>query len=232
MTLGDLKLLQIETGITFGQECYLDPSRAREFLTQINDILPNFFTRNDGFQRLPEQFVLANPNSARQCIVRPNSFNYSVRHSIESSISVEPPTFLSEVERIFDCFKNLFALEDVRRIGKIYDWQFPASFGKDLLSDILAIDESAEVNNLHLLFREEDKNINIHFQYADKGFIEFAGRRTDLEAGVILRCDINNIDMSSPLNIPEVFKGVFRFADQYVQIDLVNFLSKYFGDTS
>ena len=133
MAVMDLELLQIETGITFGQECYLDPSRAREFLAKANEIFPNFFTRNDGFQRVPEQFVLANPNSARQCIVRPNSFNYSTRHSIESPISIEPPIFLNEVEKIFDCFKNLFALKDVRRIGKIYDLQFPANFEKDLL---------------------------------------------------------------------------------------------------
>ena len=228
----NLELLQIETGMTFGQECYLDPSRAREFLTKVNEMFPNFFTRNDGFRNLPEQFVLANPNSARQCIVRPNSFNYSARHSIVSPISMEPPIFLNEVEKIFDCFKNLFALKDVRRIGKIYDWRFPINFEKDLLSNILKIDELAEVNNLQLLFREEGKNINIHFQYADKGFIEFAGRRTELEPGVIIRCDINNIEMRSPLNIAETLREIFEFADRYVQIDLINFLNKYFGDIS
>ena len=219
----NLELLQIETGITFGQECYLDPSRAREFLAKVNEIFPNFFTRYD-FKTLPNQFVLANPNSARQCIVRPNSFNYSARQSIEPSI------FLNEVEKIFNSFRYLFALKDVRRIGKIYDFQSPANFEKDLLSNILSIDEPAEVNNLQLLFREERKNINIHFQYADKGVIEFAGRKTDLKPGVIIRCDINNIEMRFPLNIPDILKEVFEFADQYVQADLVDFLNKYFGD--
>lgn len=224
MALTNLKTVQVATGITFGQECYLDPARTQEFLTQVNNIFPNFFTRND-FQQLPNGFVLENSNGTRRCIAQLNSFNYSVVESIEST------AFLHEVEKIFDCFRHLFALKDVRRIGKTYDLHLPANFEKNLLlSNILRIDEPAEVNNLQLLFREEGKNINIHFHPIDKRVIEFAGNETDLEPGVIIRCDINNIDTTLQLKILDDLKEIFGFADRYVRTDLVNFLNKYFGD--
>jgi hypothetical protein len=226
----ELKPVKVETGITFGQECYLDPSRSHEFHSKVNSIFPNFFTRNN-FQRLPEQFVLENPNRASQCIVKRMSFNYSVDQSLESNTSIESPKFLNEVEEIFNCFKDLFAVNDVRRVGIILDFQSPASFTKASLSNILRIDESVEVNNLHLLSREEGKNINIHFRPFDRGIIELEGRKIDIEPGVIIRCDINNIEMSHPLDVSESFKEVFGFANRYVQTDLVNFLNKYFGDT-
>ena len=222
MALIDLKPVQVETGITFGQECYLDPARAREFLAEVNAIFPNFLTRCD-FQPLPNQFILENSNGTRRCVARLNSFNYSVTDS------VEPTTFLNEAEKIFERFRYLFALNDVRRIGKIYDLQFPASFQKKSLSNVLRIEEPVQVNNLQLRFREEGKNINIHFKPVGKGVIEIAGRRINLEPGIIVRCDINNINMNLPLNIPETFKEIFEFADQYVQIGLINFLDKYLG---
>ena len=224
MALIDLKPVQVETGIIFGQECYLDPARAREFLAKVNEIFPNFFTRYD-FKPIPNRFVLENSDRTRRCLVRLNRFNYSVIGSIE------PTAFLSEVEQIFEQFRYLFALNDVRRIGKIYDFQFPARLPKDLLSNILKIKEPVQVNNVQLLFREDGKNINIHFKPLDKGVIEIDGRKTNLEPGIIVRCDINNVNMNVPLNIPETFKEIFEFADQYVQMDLVNFLNKYFGDT-
>lgn len=224
MSLGDLKPLQVETGIIFGQECYLDPSRAREFLTKVNEIFPNFLTRYN-FQQLPDRFILENANGARRCIVQLDRFNYSVH------VPIEPSDFLQQVEQIFDCFKNLFALNDVRRIGKIYDLQSPESLTKESLVGILKIQESVQVNNLQLLFQEDGKNINIHFLSVDKGIIEFAGRKIDLEPGVMIRCDINNSDMSSRLQIPEKLRDIFEFTDIYVQTNLVNFLGKYFGDT-
>ena len=220
----DLKLVQVDTGITFGQECYLDPARAQEFLTQVNQKFPNFFTRYD-FKPLPNRFVLENSNGTRRCVVRLNRFNYSVTGSIE------PTAFLNEVEKIFDRFRYLFALSDVRRIGKIYDLQFPASFQKKSLSNILKIEEPVQVNNMQLLFREEGKNINIHLRPVEEGIIELGSRTIDLTSGVIVRCDINNMRMGTPLNIPETLKEIFEFADRYVQVDLVNFLDKYFGDT-
>ena len=223
MTLMDLKPLRVETGITFGQECYLDPSRAQEFLAKVNEMSPNFFTRPN-FRPLPNRFILENSNNTRQCVVQLNSFNYSVTEPIE------PTTFLNEVEKIFDCFRYLFALNDVRRIGKIYDLQPPTSLTKNSLSNILKIEESVQINNVQLLFRRERKNINIHLSPVEKRIIEVASRTIDLTPGVIVRCDINNVHIGSPLNIPEDLKEIFEFADRYVQVDLVDFLNKYFGD--
>ncbi len=45
MKLKDLELVQVATGIAFGQECYLDRSRAQKFLDEVNEISPNFLTR-------------------------------------------------------------------------------------------------------------------------------------------------------------------------------------------
>lgn len=222
MALIDLKPVQVETGIIFGQECYLDPARARELLAKVNEIFPNFFTRYD-FKPIPNRFVLENSNRTRRCIVRLNRFNYSVVDPIK------PTVFLNEVEKIFDCFRYLFALDDVRRIGKICDFQFPTTLPKNWLSNILKIEEPVQVNNVQLLFTRENKNINIHFRPLDKGAIEFEGKKIDLEPGIIVRCDINNINVNSPLNIPETLKEIFEFADQYVQSDFVSFLNKYWG---
>ena len=212
-------------GVAFGQECYLDPARAREFLAQVNAIFPNFFTRYN-YQQLPNQFVLENSNGTKRCVVQLNSFNYYVHESIE------PTVFLHEAEKIFDCFRYLFALNDVRRIGKIYNWQLPANFHKNSLSNILRIEEPVQVDNLQLLFNIEGKNINVHFLPLGLGTIEIGNNRINLESGVMVRCDINNIDMSLPLNISDTLKEIFEFADRYVQVDLVNFLNKYFGDMS
>ena len=222
MVLTDLKPVQVETGIIFGQECYLDPARAREFLAKVNEIFPNFLTRYN-FQPLPNRFVLENSNGTRRCVVELNKFIYSVQGF------AEPDNFLHEVEKIFDCFRYLFALKDVRRIGKIYDLQFPANLPKNSLSNILRVEESVQVNNLQLLFTSEQKNINIHFLPVGKGVIEIGNSQINLESGVIVRCDINNINVNSPLSIPETFKEIFEFADQYVQSDFVDFLNKYLG---
>ena len=94
MTLTDLKPVQVETGIIFGQECYLDSARAQEFLDQVNAIFPNFFTRYN-YQQLPNLFVLENSNSTRRCVVQLNRFNYSVADPIE------PTAFLNEVGENF-----------------------------------------------------------------------------------------------------------------------------------
>ena len=226
MTLEDLKLVQVETGITFGQECYLDRSRAQEFLDKVNEISPNILTR-PSFQQLPKGFALTNSNGTRRCVIRPNHFRYLVPGpSIKSNI------FLSEVENVFGCFRDVFALDDVRRIGKIYDFQSPVSLTKDSLSGILSIEESVQVNNLQLLFQKENKNINIHFLPVEKGSVEIEGKKVDLDPGVIVRCDINNINTRSRLNIPATLKEIFEFTDRYVQIELVNFLNKYFGRKS
>ena len=226
MKLKDLKkLVQVETGIAFGQECYLDQSRAQKFLDEVNEISPNILTR-PSFQQLPKGFALTNSNGTRRCVIRPNHFSYLV-----PGPSTEPNIFLSEVEKVFGCFRNVFALNDVRRIGKIYDFQSPVSLTKDSLSGILSIEEPVQVNNMQLLFQEEDKNINIHFLPVEKNSIEIEGKKFNLEPGVIVRCDINNINTRSPLNIPETLTEIFEFTDQYVQTGLVNFLNKYFGDT-
>ena len=133
------------------------------------------------------------------------------------------------MQAIFKSFKDLFAINDVRRIGKIYDFQSPTRLTKDSLNSILRFEEVVEINNLHLLIREEGKNINIHFRPLDKGVLEFEGKTIDVEPSVIVRCDINNINMNLPLDIPKALTEIFEFADRYVQIDLVQFLNKYFG---
>jgi hypothetical protein len=220
-----LQTIRVETGINFGQECYLDPSRAQEFLTQVNTSYPNFFTRNN-FQHLPRQFTLGNFDGTKQCTVRPNSLNYTVIGSVEDK------QFQKDVGELFTCFRDLFVVNDVRRIGKIFDFQFPKSLTNDSLRGVLKITEEVQVSNLHLLFRRDGKNINLHFLPIEQGVIQIDGRPVNLEPAPIVRCDINNIDMNLPLSIPETLESVFGFADCYVRDDLPMFLDKYFGVTS
>lgn len=224
MSIEQLESIRVETGFTFGQECYLDPSRAQEFLSQVNASSPNFFTRSN-FQHLPKRFTLENFDGSKQCIVRPNSFNFTVHGAVENE------QFRKDVGDLFACFSALFALRDVRRIGKIYDLGLPTKLTKVSLSSILTIQEPVEVSNLHLLFRKGDKNINILFLPVAQGLVEITGGRINLKPEPIVRCDINNIDMNSSLNIPATLKAVFEFADSYVRTDLVEFLNKYFGVT-
>ncbi|MCZ6676607.1 MAG: hypothetical protein O7E52_05085 [Candidatus Poribacteria bacterium] len=225
MTFEDLKPLRVETGISFGQECYLNPSRAEAFRDKINEIFPNFFTRHN-FQQLPQRFILENPLKAKGCVVALNRLNYIVFGA------VNPDTFLDEVEKIFDCFSSLFALDDVRRIGKIFDFRLPQEAPKDFLTRLLVIEEAVQINNLQLLFRRDGRNINIHFiPIPERSLvIEVGEGEIELEPGVKVRCDINNINMDSPLEIPETFKEIFGFADQYIQTDLIDLLNKYLGD--
>ena len=225
MGVKKLQSIRVETGINFGQECYLDPSRAQEYLARINAKAPNFFTRSN-FQGLPKVFILENFDGTKQCTVRPNAFNYTVIGSVDHK------EFQNDVWALFSCFSELFVVNDVRRIGKIYDFQFPKSVTTDSLRGILKIAEEVQVSNLHLLFRKDGKNINLHFLPIEKGMIQIAGRRVNLEPEPIVRCDINNIDMNLPLSIPETLDSVFEFADCYVRDDLPMFLDKYFGVTS
>ena len=227
MSLQELKSIRVETGMSFGQECYLDPSRAQEFLKKINTIRPNFFTRSN-FQHLPQRFSLENFDGSIQCTVRLNSFNYTVHGTVEDK------DFKSDAEDIFDCFCDLFYLRDVRRIGKVSDLPFPKILKRGSLNDLVTIEEPVEVNSLHLLFRKDKKNINLSFLPVlplKKGVIpdDFGSVQVELET--IVRCDINNIDMSSPLNISETLRDVFEFSDGYVRRDLVKFIGKYFGGT-
>lgn len=224
MSIEQLEPIRVETGFVFGQECYLDPSRAQEFLSQVNASLPNFFTRSN-FQHLPQQFNLENFDGSKQCTVRPNTFNYIVHGAAENE------QFQKDVGDLFTCFSQLFALSDIRRIGKIYDFQFPKALTSNSLSNILTIEEPVEVSNLHLLFRKDGKNINIHFLPTVQGFVEITEGRMNLKPEPIVRCDINNIDMNSPLNISETLKSVFEFADCYVRTNFVDFLGTYFGGT-
>ena len=222
MGVEELQSIRVETGINFGQECYLDPSRAQEYLARINAKTPNFFTRSN-FQRLPKVFSLENFDGAKQCTVRPNAFNYTVIGSVDHK------EFQNDVWALFSCFSELFVVNDVRRIGKIFDFQFPKSLTNDSLRGVLKITEEVQVSNLHLLFRRDGKNINLHFLPIEQGVIQIAGRRVNLDSEPIVRCDINNIDMNLPLSIPETLDSVFEFADCYVRDDLPSFLEKYFG---
>ena len=120
MPVEKLQTIRVETGINFGQECYLNPSRAQEFLSRVNESSPNFFTRSN-FQRLPEGFTLGNFDGTKQCTVLPNSLNYTVIGSVEDK------QFRKDVGELFTCFRDLFVVNDVRRIGKIFDFQFPKS---------------------------------------------------------------------------------------------------------
>lgn len=220
-----LQTIRVETGIIFGQECYLDPSRAQDFLSRVNESSPNFFTRSN-FQRLPKGFTLDNFDGTKQCTVLPNSFNLTVYGSVEDK------QFRKDVGELFTCFRDLFVVNDVRRIGKIFDFQFPKSLTNDSLRGVLKITEEVQVSNLHLLFRRDGKNINLHFLPIEQGVIQIDGRPVNLEPAPIVRCDINNIDMDLPLSIPETLESVFGFADCYVRDDLPMFLDKYFGVTS
>ena len=130
------------------------------------------------------------------------------------------------------CFRELFVVNDVRRIGKIFDFQFPKFLTTDSLRGVLKFTEEVQVSNLHLLFRRDGKNINLHFLPIEQGVIQIAGKRVNLDSEPIVRCDINNIDMNLPLSIPETLDSVFEFADCYVRDDLPMFLDKYFGVTS
>ena len=225
MPVEKLQTIRVETGISFGQECYLNPSRAQEFLSRVNESSPNFFTRSN-FQRLPKGFTLENFDDTKQCAVRPNSFNYTVYGSVEHK------EFQKDVGELFTCFRELFVVNDVRRIGKIFDFQFPKSLTTDSLRGVLKITEEVQVSNLHLLLRRDGKNVNLHFLPIEQGVIKIAGRRVNLDSEPIVRCDINNIDMNLPLSIPETLDSVFEFADCYVRDDLPMFLDKYFGVTS
>ena len=225
MGVEKLQSIRVETGINFGQECYLDPSRAQEYLARINAKAPNFFTRSN-FQGLPKVFILENFDGTKQCTVRPNAFNYTVIGSVDHK------EFQNDVWALFSCFSELFVVNDVRRIGKIYDFQFPDSLTTDSLSEVLKIKEDVQVSNLHLLFRKDGKNINLHFLPINQGVIQIAGKQVNLDPDPIVRCDINNIDMSQSLSIPETLESVFEFADSYVRDDLPKILEKYFGVSS
>ena len=123
MALIDLRPVQVETGIIFGQECYLDPARAREFLTKVNKIFPNFFTRYD-FQPLPNRFVLENSNGTRRCIVELNKFIYSVQGS------AEPSNFLHEIEKILIVLDTFLPLRMFGELGKYTICSFLQTFKK------------------------------------------------------------------------------------------------------
>lgn len=222
MKIEKLETNRVETGITFGKECYLDPSRAQEFLSQVNASMPNFFTRSN-FQHLPKRFNLENFDGTKQCTVTPNRFNYTAHGHVDNE------QFQRDVGELFACFTQLFALSDVRRIGKIYDFPLPNILTNDSLSNILKIEEHVEVNILQIVFRKEGKHINLHFLPRTQGIVKIAGGRINLEPEAMVRCDINNIDMDSPLNIQNTLEEVFEFADFYVQNDLVKFIDKYFG---
>ena len=224
MSVEQLETIRVETGITFAQECYLDPARAQEFLSQVNASLPNFFTRSN-FQHLPKRFTLESFNGSKLCTVRPNTFNYTVHGPVGNE------DFQRDVRELFARFIELFALSDVRRIGKIYDFQFPKALTSDSLSSILTIKGPVEISNLHLLFRKEGKNINIHFLPTAQGLVEITEGRINLKPEPIVRCDINNIDTNSPLSFPDTLPAVYDFADSYVRDDLVKFLDENFGAT-
>lgn len=225
MRLDQLETIRVETGFTFGQECYLDPARAEEFLSQVNSNSPNRFTRRD-FQHLPKQFTLESSKGTHLCAVRPNSFNYTVLGAVDDD------QFKEVSAELFRAFSNLFAVSDVRRIGKIFDFPFPKSLSNDSLIGILTIEEPVQVSNLHLVFREQGKNINIHFLPEGKRVVEITNRGIKLEPEPIIRCDINNIDVNSRLDVNRTLSEVYGFADSYVQGKFVRFLKRYFGAES
>lgn len=225
MSLQELKSIRVETGMSFGQECYLDPSRAQEFLKKINTIRPNFFTRSN-FQHLPQRFSLENFDGHKICTVRLNSFNYTVHGPVENN------DFQNDAAEFFNCFCDLFHVRDVRRIGKICDLPFPKSLKRGSLNELVKIQEPVKVNGLNLLFRKEGKNINLHFLPLlplKQRITPDDWRSVEAESETIVRCDINNIDMSSPLDISVSLREIFEFADCYVRDDFVKFLDKYFG---
>ena len=230
MTFEDLRFLRMSTGITLGQECYLNQSRIEEFTRQINDCIPNFFTRYD-FQDIPNRVLLASPNAGSECVITLNNITYT------SFVQLDSKLFLNHAQTILAKFMTIFALEDIRRIGKIYDFvyslklqRFPEESPKQFLSRLVKIEEPVQVNNLHLLFQREEKNINIQFQPVSGGLIRARGedRAFEVPPGIVIRCDVNNIQTNQPLaDIPETFSKIFGFSDEYVQSEMIDFINKY-----
>jgi len=231
MTFDDLVFLRVSTGITLGQEYYLNISRAEEFINQINNIIPNLFTRFN-FQGIPNQFLLENPSKRNECVITSNNITYT------SFIELKSDDFLNNIQAILEIFMAIFAMKDIRRIGKIYDFFYslkaqspPNNSPKHFLSRLIKIKEPVQVNNLQILFQREEKNINIHFLPISSGLInaQSAIEKIELQNGIVIRCDINNIQMNQSLtDIPLTFREIFGFVDEYVQSEMINFLNEYF----
>ena len=78
MPVEKLQTIRVETGISFGQECYLNPSRAQEFLSRLNAKVSRTSLLVAISNACLKVFTLGNFDDTKQCAVRPNSFNYTV----------------------------------------------------------------------------------------------------------------------------------------------------------
>lgn len=230
MKFKDLHFLRMFTGISLGRECYLNESRVKEFRDGINDCIPNFFTRYD-FQQIPNSILLASPNEESECVITLNNITYTSFANLASDV------FLNRAQTILKQFMTIFALEDIRRIGKVYDFVWPLDeqrllekSPKQFLSRLIKIEEPVQVNNLHLLFQREGKNINIQLQPIQGPRIRARDIEREFESpsGIVIRCDVNNIQTEQSLeDIPKTLEEIFGFIDGYIQSDLIDFLNKY-----
>jgi hypothetical protein len=222
MRFEGLKPLRVSTGVNFGQECYLDVNRSQAFHDAANEIYPNCFTRYN-YSNLPDRLVLEHPRK-RQFIASLSDLTYVMFGD------VDPDIIQKEFLTLFDCFKNLFALDDIRRVGKIFDFKLPHESPDRFLSQLVVVEDEAFVSDIRLLFRRKGKNINVFFK-AIKGEVSLDTiYKATVESSVSIRCDINNIDVDSPLDMSTIFDEIFGFADNYVNADFKVLLNKYLGE--
>ena len=222
MQFEDLSLWRVITGVDFGQECYLDRRRSEAFHESMNEIFPNFFTRYN-YQQIPNLLSFEHP-SKRQFTATLNRLNYIAYEDIDSE------SFLNQFRAIFDCFKNLFALDDIRRVGKIFDFKLPHESPDSFLQKLVVIKDEVLVSDVRLLFHHEGKNINVLFKAISSEIRFETGDKAIMDPGIVIRCDINNIDIDSPLDMSTIFEDIFTFADDYVKTGFIDLIKEYLGD--
>ena len=227
MTFDDLRFVSVFTGITFGRECYLNRARAEELVDKINNTFHNLFPRYEILTpRHPISMI--NVDDKCECVISPRELIYRDYKGIPEE------DFLKIAQGILKIFMDLFALHDVRRIGKVYDFNLSVQSPQEIMRKAFTrFDEELEIGRLHSLFRQAGKNININFFTFQGGRLEIFGGETeiDIPGGLIIRCDINNIKMDEPLEeISKTFEEIFAFADEYIKTGLIELLDKYLGD--
>jgi hypothetical protein len=227
MNLEDLSFLRVFAGITFGPEIYLNKSRAEAFVDKVNTEYPNLFPRYEILT--PRQpIVMINVDEMCECIVSPKSMVY---RDYKGKTKEE---FLKITIGIISLIMDLFALKDIRRIGKVQDFFWEMSSPQQKIPKAFThFDDNVEISRLHTLVKEEGKNINLNYFAFQEGKIELFGGEIEFNVptSMIISCDVNNTDMSEPLeDILKTLEEIFTFADNYVNSTLIEKLNKHLGD--